>query len=342
MTARAAALAGLAALVLASGCSGGSSTAPTAGTTSTGDSSATPGPTTSHTTGVPSPRAGPPRITSRVLGWHLPGALSRGVAMVDGPRIVLAGGLEPGDHSSDQVLSIDPQRGVVGTPGHLAVPLHDSAGAVLAGRPTVIGGGGASELSDVQSADRHGRWHVTGHLPGARSDLAVVPAGGRGLVIGGYDGVATPASILATTDGRSFHRVASLPYGLRYSGVARADGHVWILGGEVDGRELGEVLRFDPRSGQVRRVGRMPRALGHEAVVPVGHRLLVLGGRTAPEETTAQMWWYSLRTGAWTRAGRLPYPVADASWVADGAAAYLLGGETPDFTDRVTRVGWRR
>ena len=230
----------------------------------------------------------------------------------------------------------------MGAPGHLAVPLHDSAGAVLSGRPTVIGGGGATELSDVQSADRHGRWHVVGHLPGARSDLAVVTVGGRGLVIGGYDGVATPPSILATTDGRSFRRVATLPSGLRYSGVARARGDVWILGGEVDGQELDEVLRLDPRTGRVRRMGRMPRALGHEAVVPVGGRLLVLGGRTTPDSATAQMWWYSPRTGSWTRAGMLPYPVADAPWVTDGAAAYLLGGETPDFTGRVTRVGWGR
>ena len=45
------------------------------------------------------------------------------------------------------------------------------------------------------------------------------------------------------------------------------------------------------------------------------------------------MWWYDTRTGAWTRAGRLPYPVADAPWVARGTQAYLFGGETPDFTD---------
>ena len=131
------------------------------------------------------------------------------------------------------------------------------------------------------------------------------------------------------------------PRGLRYSGVTLAHGVVWILGGEVDGSELDEVLRLDPRTGRVRRVGRMPQALGHEAVVPVGDRLLVMGGRTSPDAVTDRMWWYAPRTGAWTRAGRLPYPVADAPWVTHGNHAYLFGGETPDFTGRVTRVTWR-
>lgn len=334
MTPTRTALVGLAALGLAAGCSSAPS-APTSApapsgrpTSSSGAAPAAPGPATLR--------------GARVLSWRLPGPVSRAVAMTDGPHVLLAGGLEPGDHSTDQVLTLDPERGVVGPPGHLAVPLHDSAGAVLGGRPTVIGGGGASELDDVQRRDPHGRWHVVAHLPGARSDLSVVAPGADGLVIGGYDGQATPTAILRTADGRRFDVAGTLPRGLRYSGVAVAHGAVWILGGEVGGSELDEVLRLDPRTGRVRPVGRMPRPLGHEAVVPVGDRLLVMGGRTSPDAVTGRMWWYATRTGSWTRAGRLPYPVADAPWVTRGAHAYLFGGETPGFTDRVTRVTWRR
>ena len=337
--------AGLAALALVAGCvsgcshgsSPGSGSAPTSGTPTSG----TTGPGAAG--GTPSAaHPGPPPLHARVLAWQLPAPVSRAVAMAAGDRVVLAGGLGPGDTSTDLVLSIDLAHGVRGRPGHLAEALHDSAGAVLDGRPTVIGGGGATELSDVQGVDARGRWQVTGRLPGARSDLSVVTVGRRGFVVGGYDGASTPTSILSTTDGHTFRPAGTLPQGLRYSGVTVAHGAVWILGGEVDGRELDEVLRFDPRTGQVRRVGRLPRPLGHEAVVPVGRRLLVLGGRTAPHEVTDQMWWFSPADGSWTRAGRLPYPVADAPWVADGDAAYLLGGESPDFTARVTRVGWGR
>lgn len=335
---RTAAVVGAAVLALLTGCSSDSSAPRPSGTPAASPGSATP------STAAPSHQqpAGPPRLTSRVLSWHLPDPLSRSVAMAEGARVLLAGGLGPGDRSTGQVLDIDPHRGVVRPAGQLAVPLHDSAGAVLAGRPTVIGGGGAVELADVQVQDPQGHWHVTGRLPGARSDLSVVRAGSRALVIGGYDGTSTPTAVLATADGRRFHEVGTLPTGLRYSGAALAQGSVWILGGEVDGRELDEVLRLDPRTGRVQRVGRMPRALGHEAVVPVGPRLLVLGGRTSPDAVTAQMWWFAPRTGAWTRAGQLPYPVADAPWVVNRSQAYLFGGETPDFTDRVVRVGWGR
>lgn len=338
MTARTAAVVGAAVLALLAGCS-----RDTPASRQSGAPAASPGSATSSTAAPAREHpTGPPRLTARVLSWHLPDPLSRSVAMAEGARVLLAGGLGPGDRSTGQVLAIDPRRGVVRPAGQLAVPLHDSAGTVLAGRPTVIGGGGAAELAEVQAQDPQGHWQVTGRLPGARSDLSVVKAGSRALVIGGYDGTSTPTAVLATADGRRFHEAGTLPTGLRYSGAALAHGSVWILGGEVDGRELDEVLRLDPRTGRVHRAGRLPRALGHEAVVPVGPRLLVLGGRTSPDAVTAQMWWFTPRTGAWTRAGRLPYPVADAPWVVHGSQAYLFGGESPDFTDRVVRVGWGR
>jgi N-acetylneuraminic acid mutarotase len=115
---------------------------------------------------------------------------------------------------------------------------------------------------------------------------------------------------------------------------------VWVLGGEVDGHELDEVLRIDTRSGRARSVARMPHPLGHEAVAVVGGRLLVMGGRTAPHTVTGQMWWFDPHPGSWSRAGHLPYPVADAPWVTVGRSVFLLGGETPDFTAKVTRVSW--
>jgi hypothetical protein len=255
-------------------------------------------------------RSGHPRIRGvRVLTWHLPGPLSRSVAIRADSRVLLAGGLEPGDHSTDQVLTLDLGHGVVGRRGRLAEPLHDSAGAVLAGRPTVIGGGGATELSDVQRLDAHHQWHVVGHLPGVRSDLSVVSTSAGGFVLGGYDGRSSPTEILRTSDGRQFQAAGALPSGLRYSGVAVADGSVWVLGGEMNGHA-------------------------------VGTHLLVMGGRTSPDTVTSQMWWFTPGAGTWTSAGRLSYPVADAPWVAQGTSALLFGGETPDFTARITRVTW--
>jgi N-acetylneuraminic acid mutarotase len=282
-------------------------------------------------------------VTAQVLRWHLPRPVSREVAMPYGTSVLIAGGLGPGDVSTARVLSVNVGSGVVRVRSDLVQPLHDSAGVVLAGHPTVFGGGAATELDVVQSMNRHGTWAVVGHLPQARSDLSVAATtagSSRAVVVGGYDGSRTPTTILGTTDGAHFRPLALLRSGIRYAGVASWRGRVWVFGGEVAGRELDEVLRVDVGTGRVRQMGRLPRPLGHETVVPVGDRMLVLGGRSAPRTVTDQMWWYEPAGGGWTRAGRLPYPVADAPSVAVGGVAFLFGGETPDFTDRVTRVRW--
>jgi hypothetical protein len=314
-----------------------------AGPPSTARSPAVSAPTSRAATPTTRPSAAgrPPALTARVLPWRLPRPLSRSVAIrYGGPRTaLLAGGLGAGDRSTDQVLRIDLGTGATRRAGRLVEPLHDSAGAVLDGRPTVVGGGGAAELDGVEQL-RHGGWRTVGHLPGARSDLSVVGSGSGLLVIGGYDGVHTPRAVLRTRDGARFVRAGRLPLGVRYAGVVRTGRWVWVLGGEVAGRELDELLRVDSRTGHVRSVGRLPQPLGHEAVAAVAGRLLVMGGRTAPTTVTDRMSWYDPRTHRWRRAGRLPYPVADAPAVAEGRHVYLLGGETPGFTGQVSEVTW--
>jgi len=279
-------------------------------------------------------------VRAELASWRLPVPVSRSVALdVDG-RALLAGGLTPGDHSTDQVLALDLAGGAARPAGRLAEAAHDSAGGVLAGRPFLFGGGGATELATVQRGGA-ARWQSVGRLPGGtRSDLSVVPLDRGLLIVGGYDGSSTPTSLLRTTDGTHFVVAGHLPSGVRYAGTARIGGTVWVLGGEVDGRELTEVYRVDVVTGRVRSAGHLPGPLGHEAVVPVGDRLLVLGGRTAVHRTTPAMWWFDTASGRWTRAGRLPQAVADAPVVVRGSRAWLLGGEAPDFTDRVVQVSW--
>jgi hypothetical protein len=50
------------------------------------------------------------------------------------------------------------------------------------------------------------------------------------------------------------------------------------------------------------------------------------------------MLWFDPESKRFSRAGRLPYPVADAGLLTTGSTAYLMGGETPNFTDRVMRI----
>lgn len=284
-------------------------------------------------------------LNATVLRWRLPAPRSRSVAMEYAGGAIVVGGLEPGDRSTASVLRLSFRGRALRPAGRLAdlaEPMHDSAGLVLHGRPTVFGGGSSVELDQVQQLSSAGRWRVVGRLPGApRSDLSVAAVRGAAYLVGGYDGSQTPSAVLATRDGTGFRRVASLPGGDRYAGVTRFGQDLWVLGGEMNGAELGRVVRIDARNGRARIVGTMPVPLGHEVVVRVGPRLLVMGGRTAPDKVTGAMWWFDPRTLRWRRAGRLPYPVADAPVVVHGHQAYLFGGETPSFTARVTRVSWR-
>ena len=294
-------------------------------------------PPTAVATGAP---ARPPTLSVTVAPWRLPGPLSREVAMAYDGGLLVAGGLRPGDISTSRVWRIDPGTGQARRSRGLATPVHDAAGGVVAGRPTVLGGGASSSLSVVQQEAPDGQWQVRAHLPTARSDVSAASWQRALVAVGGYDGAGSPRTVLSTSSGRHFRVVARLPRGVRYAGVATLDGQVWVLGGEQNGRELDKVYQVDPTTGRVSRAGRLPGPLGHEAVIPLGNRLLVLGGRPTPGTATDRMWWFNPATRRWRRAGRLPYPVADAPAATLAGSTYLLGGETPSFTDRVTRLSW--
>jgi hypothetical protein len=70
----------------------------------------------------------------------------------------------------------------------------------------------------------------------------------------------------------------------------------------------------------------------------VGNRILVLGGRVDPGTQTDAIWWFDPASRRFSRAGRLPVPLSDASVAVLGHRVWLLGGETPDVTDRVIEV----
>ena len=115
--------------------------------------------------------------------------------------------------------------------GHLADPAHDAAGAVLGGRPYLFGGGDLTELAAVQALQHRGTAVVAGQLPGPRSDISSVTLGSTAYLVGGYDGTSWVGTVLATSNGKSFTRVANLPVPVRYAAVAGAGNRIWVFGG---------------------------------------------------------------------------------------------------------------
>lgn len=221
----------------------------------------------------------------------------------------------------------------------LPVAVHDVGAAWARGRELVLGGGNASEQDVVQERPTDGPWRVSGRLPSPRSDLAAVGLAGRVYVVGGYAGT-TPAlpDVLVQTSGRRWEVLGELSIAVRYAAVALAQGAIWVFGGERNGAMVDAIQRIDLRTGRVRVVGHLSSPLGHASAVTFGSRILIIGGRTGTDTLSNALWWFDPGSYELSRAGVLPTPLADSAVVTRRNSAYLVGGETPQLSDRVLRV----
>ena len=135
------------------------------------------------------------RVVTSVAGFKLPVTLSRAVAVgIGGGDFEVLTGLHDGDRSTNAVLRVDPARNTVTVVSRLPTAVHDAAGGVVDGVPTVFGGGNATEVADVQQSAP--RTAVVARLPVPTSDAVAVTTN-RGLVLmGGYDGTRTLEQVL--------------------------------------------------------------------------------------------------------------------------------------------------
>jgi Kelch motif len=280
----------------------------------------------------------PHRATAHVAAWHLPVASARQALVPLGQgQVVVAGGLLAGDVTTGRVSVVDLATGRTRAGPQLAVPVHDAAGGLDDGVPVVVGGGNATE-QDVVQALRGRAWQVVAHLATPRSDLSTVPDAGALLVVGGYDGSGTPTMLGRLSPDGSVDAHGRLRRGVRYAATAVLGRTAYVFGGEVDGRELGDVQAVELRTGVTREAGRLPVPLGHAMAATVGRRILVMGGRVGPDLQTPKMWWFDPTTGRFTPAGSLPVALSDAAVATVGHRVWLLGGETPGVTDQVELV----
>lgn len=285
-------------------------------------------------------------LAARSLSWSLPAPVSRAVVLAQGGRLLVLGGLAPGDTSTSAVEEIDPTSGAVTSRGALAQAVHDAAGAVLGGQAYVFGGGAASSVDSVQAyPGGGGTASVVGHLPTARSDLAAATVGGTTYLVGGFTGSALPGAILATSDGTHFRVVGALIQPVRYPAVAAdAQGRVWVAGGELgttesalSGGQTDDIQRFDPSDGRTSLVGHLPEPVGHASGLFIGGSLFVVGGRHG-SEASADVVRIDPASGQAMVAGALPAPRSDAGVAIVGSTAYLVGGEVSGPTAPLSSV----
>jgi hypothetical protein len=280
--------------------------------------------------GGTSTTTGPVGLRAVPEAWHLPAAVSRPVVLPSGQGFLILGGLATGDVSTSRIVTVDPATSTSQLAGRLALAVHDSAGAVLGGQAFVFGGGSYSTVAHVQTWTS-GVATETGSLPDSRSDLAAVTIGATAYIAGGFDGTTMTPDVLATTDGVSFRKVATLTVPVRYPALASQGQDLWLFGGVTSTSEGGTadtdaIQRVDLTTGQTTVVGHLPQAMGHATAITLDGTVFVLGGRsgTVPSST---IWRLEPSAGTVVAAGQLPNALSDAGSVVVGGAGYLVGGE---------------
>jgi hypothetical protein len=284
--------------------------------------------------GVTAASSAPVGFMAHRLAAVLPSPLrdAAAVALADG-TLALFGGLDGNDTSTSGVLVLAGER--VSVRSRLPVPQHDAQGALLGSDAYVFGGGQVSSYDHVLRFDPStGSVAQAGTLPRATSDAAVTSVGGIAYVVGGYDGARALDTIVAWRPGSPARTVARLPLSLRYAAVAAVGGRLVIAGGTHGEVAQREILRFDPTSGRVEAIGRLPGELTHAPAVALDGSAYVLGGRgSAAGSLTPEILAIDPASGRVTRVGRLPAALSDAAAAVIGGRVVLVGGQSVSGTE---------
>ena len=202
-----------------------------------------------------------------------------------------------------------------------------------------------------------------GSLPAPRSDAAAVTIGSTTYLVGGYDGNRPDAPVLASTDGRAFTAVATLPVPVRYPAAAALAGRIYVFGGQAitgphAGAPVNVIQAVDPARRTAAVIGDLPEPLAGAAAVTVAGELFVAGGESPAAQrpvpglgttqpgagesgaaagaqassssasTVSTIWAFDPASRRLLAAGRLQVPVSHAAAVVAGAAAWIIGGES--------------
>ena len=295
------------------------------------------------------PPVRPPAVEAGLLPWRLPGPLSREVVVPGAGThaLVVLGGLDSGSSSTSSVEALDVRTGQASSAGGLLLPTHDAAVAELGGRVLVVGGGSVTPARSIQ-IERGGKTVSGGRLPSARADASAVTIGRTAYVVGGYDGSAMDAEVLATTDGRNYRPVAALRVPVRYPAVGAIGSRIYVFGGlGANGHPTRAVQLVDPSAGTARVVGRLPVPLDGAAAGVLGNTIYLAGGRT-PSGATEAIYAFQPRGASFLRAGSLRVGVANAGSAVRDGRLWIIGGEgsggrqTADVQMVVPNLGFGR
>jgi hypothetical protein len=278
------------------------------------------------------------------------------------------GGATSGGALASGIFTFNTSTGTLEHLANLTVPLEDASGAVIAGQDVVFGGSSGEALATVQgipvpgsgTAGPSGTSTVTlatvlGTLPQPRADAQCVTVGATAYLVGGDDGTSTDPQVVATTDGRNFDTVASIPDPVRFAAVAALGKRLYIFGGQTmtangPSAPVDTIQMVDTASHRARIVGHLPEPLSEASAVTVGNQLLVIGGVTVQHRpgqspsptsgpgtsttgsystvTVSSIWSFDPATDKMSQAAQLPEPVSQPGVAIIGSEAWVVGGQS--------------
>ena len=248
--------------------------------------------------------------------------------------VVLLGGLTSADTSADTIITST--RAGSQTVGHLPYAVHDTAAVPLGPLVYLFGGGTATrQLDTILMVDpSSGAVQAVGRLLAPSSDQAAAGIAGTAYVVGGYTGTRWLDTIVAWRPGGKAHVVAHLPTAVRYAAVTAAGGRLVIAGGSLpNGTATDAVYSFDPATGRVTLVGRLPAPTTHAAAAAIGSIAYVVGGRGALQGTpTGRIVAVDPAARRIVPAGTLAQPLSDLAAVASAGGILLAGGRSASGT----------
>jgi hypothetical protein len=282
----------------------------------------------------------PSRLRGGIASLRLPTPLHGATAAPGDGGLLIIGGADRDDVSTDRVMLLDPSRRTARSAGTLADAMHDAAAATVGGSTLVFGGGASGTFDTVQRFVPGGTAAVVGKLPDQASDLSATVLDGVAYVAGGYDGQMPLGTVLRATAAGRPTRVGTLPTPVRYTALAPAEGRLYAFGGELaDGTETNLIQEYDPATRRTSVAGHLPEPVSHAAALVMRGAVYLLGGRIRGV-ASAQILKFDPGHGVTSRAGHLPSPNFDAAAGVASGIGYLAGGIGADgtSTDSVVAV----
>ena len=223
-----------------------------------------------------------------------------------------------GGGSLDSILLGPPDR--LRLVGHLPVPTHDAAAAVLGGSVYLFGGGQAvSEPTVVRVNAATGTAVHAPALDEPLSDLGAVAIGGHAYLVGGYTGSQFASAVLRYLPAGGTKTVARLPQGTRYAGVTAIGSTIYVAGGLTTNGPTAAIYALRP-GGATRRIGTLPAPEDHAALAALGGTLYLVGGRRVLRIDPS--------TGSVSSEARLPVALTDPTATTVGSRIVVAGGGT--------------